>query len=257
MKKERVILRRSGLLVLAVMALGLSACSTAGTERHAGEIYDPFEPVNRTVFAVNDAMDQTVAEPVARGYRSAVPSGLRIGLRNVLRHLTSPVVLANEILQGDTEGAKTVLFRTVVNTFAGFGGLVDVASWEGIEHEGEDFGQTLAVWGVDHGPYLVLPFFGSSSARDASGMMVDTLADPVRLYLFNTDRENLYYIRAGAGALDKREALLDPLEDLRRNSFDYYAAVRSAYYQRRQALVYDENTDMMAGPAIPDYDDME
>lgn len=257
MKNNRGFWHKSGLMVLAVAALGLSACSTAGTERHAGEIYDPFEPVNRKVFAVNDALDQTLAEPVARGYRAGVPSGIRIGLRNVLSHLKSPIVLANEVLQGDMDGAGTVLFRTVVNTFAGFGGLVDVASWEGIEHEGEDFGQTLAVWGVDHGPYLVLPLFGSSSMRDASGMMVDTLADPVRLYLFNTDRENWYYIKAGAGALDKREALLDPLEDLRRNSFDYYAAVRSAYYQRRQALVHDEDTDMMAGPMIPDYDDVE
>lgn len=257
MKKYWVEFRKSGLVLMAIAGLGLSACSTNSADRHMGEVYDPLEPLNRTVFAVNDTLDQTVAKPVAKGYRAAVPSGIRIGLRNFLTHIKSPVILANEVLQGDVKGARRVLFRTVVNTFAGFGGLVDVASWEGIDHESEDFGQTLAVWGVDHGPYLVLPLLGPSSARDATGLAVDTLADPLRLYLYNTDQEEWYYARVAASSVDKREALIEALDDLRRNSFDYYAAMRSAYYQRRAALVNDEDTSMMSGPVIPDYDDME
>src|SRR5690606_26165378 len=104
----------------------------------------------------------------------------------------------------------------------------------------EDFGQTLAVWGVEHGPYLILPIMGPSSFRDAAGLAVDALADPVRIYLYNTDNEGWHYARLAATAIDTRTDLLDVLDDLRRNSFDYYATLRSAYYQRREALVWDE-----------------
>jgi phospholipid-binding lipoprotein MlaA len=256
MKREAF--RLFGLAIVVMAGLGLSGCSTvlvSSVSDNNGEIHDPLETVNRATFAVNDALDRGIARPVAKGYRAVVPSGVRMGLHNFLVHLKSPITLANELLQGDVEGAGRVTFRALVNTFAGFGGIVDVASWEGIEHEPEDFGQTLAVWGVDHGPYLVLPFMGPSSFRDATGRVVDTFADPLRLYLFNTNQEEWYYARVGATALDKREALLEALDDLRRNSFDYYAAMRSAYYQRRQALVNDENPEAMSVPEIPDYDD--
>lgn len=247
-----------GLVMAVVASVGLSGCSTAqikGSTVEPGAIHDPLESINRGTFAVNDALDRGVARPVAKGYRAVVPSGIRIGLRNFLIHLRSPLTLANEVLQGDMDGAGRVVFRTVVNTFAGFGGIVDVASWEGIDHEPEDFGQTLAVWGVDHGPYLVLPLMGPSSFRDATGIAVDTLADPLRLYLYNTNQEEWHYARVAAKAIDRREALLEALDDLRRNSFDYYAAMRSAYYQRREALVNDEDPDAMIAPEIPDYDD--
>jgi phospholipid-binding lipoprotein MlaA len=255
---RREVFRLFSLSMIVLAGLGLSGCSTiivSSVSDNNGEIHDPLESINRGTFAVNDALDRAVARPVAKSYRAAVPSGIRIGLHNLLVHLKSPITLANEILQGDVEGVGRVTFRAVVNTFAGFGGLVDVASWEGIEHEPEDFGQTLAVWGLDHGPYLVLPFMGPSSFRDATGRVVDTLGDPLRLYLFNTNQEEWYYARVGVNAVDKREELIEALDDLRRNSFDYYAAMRSAYYQRRQALVNDESFDVMSAPDIPDYDD--
>lgn len=221
------------------------------------EVYDPMENMNRAVFDANDAVDQAIAEPLARGYRAVTPKLARDGVRNFLRNLRSPVNMANQILQGDIEGAAADFTRFGMNSTIGVGGLFDVAADTGLEYEYEDFGQTLAVWGVDHGPYLVLPLLGPSSFRDASGMLVDTFADPVRLYLYNTDHEEWYYARVGVTALDKREELLDALDDLRNNSLDYYAAMRSAYMQKRLALVNDDDPDKVAAPSIPDYDEEE
>jgi phospholipid-binding lipoprotein MlaA len=241
-------------------AVGLSACaSTSQTTASADgevEVYDPMEGMNRGMFAFNEAVDNVLLEPVARGYRAVVPKPLRSGLRNFLNNLRSPIVFANQVLQGDLPGAGNALARVAINTTVGVGGLFDVAAAGGIKDEPEDFGQTLAVWGVGHGPYMVLPLLGPSSLRDGTGMLVDSFADPVRLYLFNTGRESVHYVRIGLSALDKREELLDVLDDLQKNSFDYYAAMRSAYIQRREAMVNDQDPSTASAPAIPDYDDM-
>jgi phospholipid-binding lipoprotein MlaA len=254
MKKK---LRFMSLILMAVTALSVSGCSTTGNHAYGvnGEIHDPLEKVNRATFAFNDTLDQVILEPVTRGYKAVTPDFVREGLHNFLINLKSPITFANQLLQGDLEGAGNVLLRTTVNTFTGFGGLMDVAANEGIEYEPEDFGQTLAVWGVGHGPYLVLPIMGPSSFRDATGIVVDTIADPLRLYLFNTNQEDWYYARVVAASLDKRESLLDALDDLRKNSLDYYASIRSAYYQKRQTMINDESPDAMNGPDIPDYDE--
>jgi len=240
----------------ALLALPLAGCAS-NKELADGEIYDPMEGMNRAVFDVNDAVDQAIAEPIARGYRAVTPKLARDGVRNFLRNLRSPVNVANQILQGDIQGAAGDITRFAMNTTIGVGGLFDVAADTGLEYEYEDFGQTMAVWGVDHGPYLVLPLMGPSSFRDATGLLVDTVADPVRLYLHNTDQEEWNYARMGVTALDKREELLDALDDLRKNSFDYYAAMRSAYMQKREALVNDDDPDKVAAPSIPDYDEGE
>jgi len=131
----------------------------------------------------------------------------------------------------------------------GFGGLVDVAGMEGVNYREEDFGQTLGVWGAGHGSYLVLPLLGPSSVRDTTGLLVDGYTDPVRLWLVNTDREGWYYGRVVVTSVDKREALLDVLSDLKKNSVDYYAAMRSAYIQKRDAQVRgNDDADL---PDIP------
>ncbi|MCB9987929.1 MAG: VacJ family lipoprotein [Rhodospirillales bacterium] len=246
-------------LVLAVAACSLlAACSTTQAQKSYSdnsEISDPLESVNRTTFAVNNAIDTVLLEPAARGYRAAVPKPARKGVRNFLRNLRSPINIANQVLQGDVSGAGNDLTRMVVNTLVGVGGLFDVAGSEGYEYEQEDFGQTLATWGVGHGPYLVLPILGPSSVRDATGLAVDAYADPLRLYLFNVDKEEWHYARIGMTAIDKREELLDVLEELEKNSFDYYAALRSVYYQRRAAEVRDEAQNSGSMSSIPDYDD--
>jgi len=245
--------------LIAGMALSLSACSTTsqtGEPVMVGDevISDPLEDVNRAVFAINEGVDKAVVEPIARGYRYVAPKPIRQGVRNFLRNLKSPIVMGNELLQGDMEGLANASGRLFINTLLGVGGIFDIADMGGIPYESEDFGQTLGVWGVGHGPYVVLPLMGPSSVRDASGMMVDSFADPVRLYLFNTDREWLHYTRVGLTVLDTREELLDIIDDLRANSFDYYAAIRSAYYQRRQGLVNDMDPQTSSGADIPDYD---
>lgn len=227
------------ILLVAGTSLVLGACST-NSEYREGSMTDPFESSNRTIFAFNKAVDKAVIHPVVKGYRFIVPEPGRKGLRNFLRNLKSPVTLANEVLQGDVDGAGKVVLRAVVNTLVGVGGVFDVAGAEGYEYEQEDFGQTLGAWGVGHGPYLVLPILGPSSARDYAGYIVDSFADPLRWYLFNIDEEGWYYAKVGVEYLDLRESLVDVLEELEKSSIDYYAAVRSTYYQRREALVRDD-----------------
>lgn len=251
-----------GLRIAALTLLlcsGLAGCSTTA-QRNGEDISDPFEGVNRAVFAFNDVADQAILRPVAKGYRAAVPKPARNGLRNFLRNLRSPVTLVNEVLQGDMQGAGDTLTRTAVNTFVGVGGLFDVAAAGGYPYQPEDFGQTLAVWGVDHGPYLVLPLMGPSSARDGTGLLVDMFFDPLNWYFYNVRPENegWKYARLAAEGIVKREELLEALDDLRRNSFDYYTAMRSAYAQHRDADVHDRlgrggGSGVVA--AIPDYDD--
>ena len=221
------------------------------------EVHDPYEGYNRGVFAFNDAVNDNVVHPVIKGYRTVVPDPARTGLRNVLRTLRAPVNFGNQVLQGDVEGAGNVVKRTIINVLVGAGGLFDVAGYEGIEYEAEDFGQTLAVWGVDHGPYLVVPLIGPSSLRDYSGYIIDGLADPLRWYLLNIEEDGLYYTKLGLDYLTLRESLIDILEELEESSVDYYAATRSIYYQRRQALVEDRarTGTSTSTTAFPDYDD--
>ena len=244
-------------MVLALVvcsALGMTACASSPASHDGAEIHDPMEETNRVILDVNEAIDKAVVEPIAKGYRNYTPGVARTALSNFLRNLNSPVVIGNELLQGDLKGAGNASARAVINTLAGFGGILDLAEDGGIEHQPEDFGQTLATWGVGDGAYLMLPLLGPSTIRDAAGNMVDSYADPLRIYLFNIDREPLHYTRVGLSALSKREELIDVIDDLRRNSFDYYAAIRSSYYQHRQALINDQ-VDPEHSLEIPDYDD--
>lgn len=254
--------KKSFSIFAATACLLAAGCANTGTEKGANgqtvmvgdeQIYDPMEGTNRAIFAFNETVDKAVLEPVARGYRYVAPKPVRTSVRNVLRNLKSPVIMGNELLQGDFEGFANATGRLFINTILGVGGIFDIADQGGIPYQPEDFGQTLAVWGVGHGPYVMIPLIGPSSVRDGTGMLVDSFADPVRIYMFSHDLEWLHYTRVGVGVIDQREELLDIVDDLRRNSFDYYAALRSAYYQRRQALVNDMDPDNAAGPEIPDY----
>lgn len=222
--------------VAVISVLGLSACASGPD----GEIQDPIEGVNRGIFKFNDVVDTAVLKPVAKGYRKAVPQPARTGVRNFLHNLKSPQIIANNLLQGDIDGVGKSTTRFAANTLFGLGGIFDVAGAEGVKYDEEDFGQTLGVWGVGNSPYVVLPFFGPSSVRDATGLVVDSYTDPLRLYLSNTHNEGWYYAKVGVATIDKREELLDVLDDLKKNSIDYYAAVRSSYAQRREAQVRDE-----------------
>ncbi len=247
-------------LILASVAL-LSSCASNKTIVDQGDIVisDPFEKGNRITYAFNKKVDKYVIHPTVRGYRTVFPPIARTGIRNFLQNLSTPANLANQLLQGDLDGAGTTAKRFSINTLLGLGGIVDIAGYEGIKHEHEDFGQTLAVWGVPHGPYFVTPFFGASTMRDYTGFVVDSVAlDPVGIYWNNTDQDNLNAIRFGVNYLNLRDFLMDTEIELQKSAIDDYAAIRNSYYQYRDSLVKDQKkTNSYTVPEIPDYDDAD
>ncbi len=249
----------SNLLLIALSSAALTSCASMKNNEiydNGVVIYDPMEEANRKVMAFNQAVDKTIINPIIKGYRFITPQPARSGIRNFLRNLKSPIILANQLLQGDISGARDALLRATINTTIGVGGIFDVAGYEGIEYEAEDFGQTLAVWGVDYGPYMVLPFIGPSSLRDYGGYLTDGLVDPVRLHIFSHDNEWLYAGKFTADYLDLRDSLMDTLTEIEASSIDYYAAVRSTYYQHRESLIHDQNgTAQSSIPAFPYYED--
>jgi phospholipid-binding lipoprotein MlaA len=199
-----------------------------------------------------------VLEPAARIYRMVTPQFFRTGVTNFLANLSTPVVLANDLLQGEFERAELTLGRFMMNTILGLGGVIDVGDKLGMpDRHYEDFGQTLAVYGVGSGPYLMLPLLGPSNGRDAVGRVVDLGFDPLAVLSVvdvgvTVGTPELRLARSGAEALSLREANIEQVEELERSSIDLYAAVRTFYYQYRENLIrngapaeiddiYDEN----------------
>lgn len=217
-----------------------------------GHMPDPIEPVNRAVFMFNDMLDQVLIGPIASVYNALVPSFVRDGVQNVTRNLRAPISAANSLLQGDVKQAGVTTARFVLNSTVGLGGVFDVAKGQGLRHRGEDFGQTLGAWGVKPGAYVVLPILGPTSLRDGLGIAADSQADPLRIWSFKTGHDWIYYTRNGLEALDARARIDRGIRDLRRNSLDYYAAVRSAYAQKRASEIRNEDA---SAPRIPDYNE--
>ena len=207
------------------------------------EIYDPFEPINRSIFSFNNAADKIILEPVAKGYKK-LPSPVQTGISNFLNNLKMPLVIVNQLLQGQGNNAVDSTGRFLVNTTAGVFGLIDVADKIGLEQAQEDFGQTLAAWGIGDGFYIVLPIFGPSNVRDTAGMALTYVADPVNSYAINEGEAWILPLRTATNAVDQRSKIIDEVNALRNNSVDYYAAVRSSYYQNRKAAILniDDNT---------------
>ena len=192
--------------------------------------YDPLEPMNRGIFVFNQAIDELFLKPAARLYIKIVPEGGRVAVTNVINNLTTPVTLANDVLQGEPDRAQATIARFMVNTVLGFGGIADVATDLGVPRHSEDFGQTAATYGVGGGPYLMLPFFGPSNVRDALGKFVDRFFDPLEYTL----EDEAVFARAGVEGLDKRARFLDVSEAMEKTSIDYYASIRSVFSQNRQ-----------------------
>lgn len=215
---------------------------------------DPLEGMNRGIFWFNEQVDTVLLRPAAQVYRAVLPTPAQNGVRNAMRNLRSPLDFANQLLQADVEGAMNVLGRFIINSTIGLAGLIDVAAENGIPYEYESLDQTFAVWGIPEGPYLVLPILGPSSVRDAAGLAGELYADPVTNWAQNTDRDWIVYTRAGLVGVSTRADLLEPLDDLKRNSMDYYAAMRALYRQRRDGQIRDGAPDPSSLPAIPDYD---
>lgn len=223
---------RKFLPLLATVLLA-SACSTKNNE-------DPIEPFNRGVFKFNQVTDQYIIRPVAKGYRYITPQVVRTHIGNVADNLYEPLNMINGFLQGNFTQGMNSFWRFVINSTVGIGGLNDVASTAGIKPHSEDFGQTLAVWGVGPGPYVVLPILGPSNARDTVGTVSDWFMNPVN-YVGDQPSTGLW-IALGEG-LVKRERLLDPIDDINSSSLDPYATYRSIYKQRREAEIKNRKTD--------------
>ncbi len=206
------------------------------TSKVEDEIYDPFEPVNRAIFSFNNVADRVVLEPVAKSYKK-LPSSIQSGISNFLSNLRAPLVVVNQLLQGQGENAIQSSGRFIINSTVGLLGIFDVAEKIGIEEKEEDFGQTLATWGVGDGFYIVLPLFGPSNIRDTSGMLITMVTDPINAYAVSEGEAWLVPMRTAANAVDQRSKIIDEVNALRDNSVDYYAAVRSSYYQNRKAAI--------------------
>jgi phospholipid-binding lipoprotein MlaA len=169
-------------------------------------------------------------------------------VRNLLGNFRAPVILLNDLLQGNLDRAEITLGRFMINSTLGLGGLIDVARGLGVPGHTEDFGQTLAVWGVGEGPYIFIPLLGPSNPRDLGGTAVDYFSNPFSYVGQGDIVTGLGWARLGATVLDTREALLDPIDAVRRTSLDPYATLRSAYRQRRNAEI--QNRDSVS-PSAP------
>lgn len=214
-----------GLLILAVSGDALRAQDTEN---------DPLEPMNRAFFEFNRVLDGMFLEPFAIMYRYVTPQFFRDAVRNFLDNLDAPVVLANDILQGEPYRAERTLGRFMLNTIMGVGGLIDVGGLLGMpERHSEDFGQTLAVYGVGEGPYLVLPLLGPSNPRDAFGFVVDFAFDPLT-YVAPRD---IGLARFGTDALSFREQNIEAFNEVKRSSIDLYAATRTLARQLRASEI--------------------
>ncbi len=194
---------------------------------------DPWERMNRTTYRFNDALDRAIVKPVARGYRKVTPHFVQTGVSNFLDNLESPVVMVNDLLQGQFKAFASDTGRLLLNTTLGIGGLLDPATAAGLDKNDRDFGQTLGKWGLRTGPYLVIPFLGPSDIRDAAGKVGDVYSDPRHYIRNNWVSWGLW----GVGAVDTRARLLD-VEGAINGAYDPYAFIRNAYLQHRDFKVH-------------------
>ena len=210
---------------------------------------DPLETVNRGIFWVNDGLDVYAIEPVSRAWDFVLPDVVQRSLRSVFDNLRFPVLFFNNLFQGKPVRAGGDLARFAINTTVGVGGLMDPASAIGLKKRNEDFGQTLGVWGVPPGPYLMLPFFGPSNLRDGAGLIVDT---GLRAFGFFIP----FWVSAAMQAVDtlnRRSLIREQIQAERRAALDWYSAVRSAYTQYRENLIKDRRETDDKDPGLGYY----
>ena len=233
-------------------ALLITIMLTANVSADKVPVKDCFESLNRATFSLNHGLDNAIFKPVAKAYR-VLPSTVRIGTSNALENISSLITIPNNILQGEFKKAGVNTGRFVVNTTMGIIGIIDVAEQMGFpKYEKEDYGQTLGTMGIGAGCYLVIPVLGPSTARDTAGMFVNILGgDPY--YNASTHGNNeylnkeLFMATRVLSGIDFRAKNLESIDNLEKNSMDFYASVRSLYLQDRQKKISNSNktTDTM------------
>lgn len=226
--------RLIALLPCLLLTSMLGACASVPDDQRTES--DPWEPMNRTLYSVNTAFDKVTLKPVAKGYQKVLPRPVRLGVTNFMTNLVTPRSVVNNFLQGKPRHGFTELVRFVLNSTFGIGGLMDIATDTGIERHREDFGQTLAVWGLPSGPFVMLPLLGPATLRDAVAIPIDIASSP----LYHVDdasvRDPLYILRA----IELRERLL-VAEKFLDDSKDRYITVRESFMQNREFAIYDGN----------------
>ena len=230
--------RGRALFPLAAVGL-LAACATTPGDTLMAE-KDPWEKTNRSIYSFNRGLDKAIVRPATDVYRAVAPKAAQRGVSNALNNVDEPFSFVNALLQGKISQAFRTVDRFLINTVLGVGGLADHATDMGRPEEQEDLGQTLAVWGVKSGPYIMLPFFGPSTLRDGAGFVVERFTDPYRV---GVGQANLNTVQSlgltGLELADTRSYLIDTTDSLLGGSADEYATVRSAYVQFRQNSIYD------------------
>ncbi len=231
MKGERLFMQlRSILLTLLVVAL--TGCASTGDYQ---DPRDPAEGFNRAMYSFNEGLDDVLLKPISKGYKAITPAPVDTGISNFFGNLADVGSAINNLLQFKLERAASDVGRVLVNSTIGLLGFIDVASNMNMQKYGEDFGQTMGAWGMDSGPYIVLPFFGPSSGRDTVGLVVDWYTDPVRYVKPNHWRNSLIGLRV----IDTRADLLSASRVLEEAALDPYEFQRDAYLQKRRNDVFD------------------
>ena len=246
-----------GRLALAVLVMSaLSACATRPADPAARAAFDEnndrLEPFNRSMMKADDSLQKVLVRPVLKTYRAVVPEPGRKGILNFMHNLHSPVTFVHDVLQAQPKRAGQTLSRLVLNTTIGFFGFFDVAQKLGIPYHSEDFGQTLATWGVGEGSFIYVPLFGPNTIRDGLGLAVDTfLVDPLAWYDRGRHSEGwIAWADLGVLYVSIMDDNRDALDELKKSSIDYYAALRSAYRQQRGSEIRNG-----APPPLEDFDD--
>ena len=226
-----VFVRSMRVTTLSILTLLTMGCASAP----ATNPRDPWESYNRSMTGINDRVDAAFLKPVANVYKIVTPPLVRTGISNFFVNISEPWTAFNALLQLKGEAAVETIMRFSVNTFFGLGGLLDIASEMGMERQRQDFGQTLGRWGVPSGPYLVLPFYGPSTVRDAAAFGVETRADPLTNQTNLTVKDTLMILRA----IELRASLLRAGNVLEEAALDKYTFQRDIFLQRRDNLVFD------------------
>ena len=230
--------------LILISSLALTACANVPNKNPA----DPFESFNRGMYSFNDKVDKGIAKPLAKGYSAVMPDTAKIMVSNFFSNLDDVLVTMNDFLQFKLKQGFSDGMRVLVNTTVGVGGLIDVASFGQLPKHNEDFGQTLGVWGVVDGPYLMLPLLGPSTLRDTLGLYPDSLASPISNTKHIRTRNQMVLTKA----INRRAQLLESEKLLDEAALDRYQFLRESYLANRKNLIYDGNPPR---EKYEDYDD--